>query len=245
MTLKEKLDLLSLPEEEQKKAEEKFLASLEYVTDEEIIDILDVLAEKGIKITRAREIKIVTNPVSKIKKNFDFIEEAHEPGIYSEDLNRLNSNGVDIFKRIRYCLLFNIPYKNEDGTYKDFIFKESLFQSEINNSDIKTESATIETDTLDDSVSDDVTIPEIDMDETEPINDDVEHQDIQEYMQAKSDLDNIEAQTTTFAQIKQDLEAQLAELDALRSQTDYDNDNVYRFNDIEQETYDVGRGRAA
>ncbi len=236
-----KIKLVGLSEEEEKKAIEKFPA-LAFVSTEEIIAVLDVLARKGEKITKARELKVLTNPVSKIEKNFDFVEEAHELGIYSEDLNRLNGNGVDIFKRIRYCNQFNIPYKNEDGTYKDFIFKENLFQNEINKS-----INTIEENNLI-GTEPEVNIPEIDMNPKENAEIDLEHQDIHDYMQATSDLDDIEAKTTTFAQIKQDLEAQLAELDSLKAQNEQNNDNIYHFNDyanIEGETYNVGRGRAA
>lgn len=243
-TLKEKIDLLGLSEDEREKLEEKFAPSLSYVSVDEIKAVLDVLNKKGENITKAREVKVLTNPASKIEKNYDFIEEAHEPSIYSEDLNRLNGNGVDIFKRIRYCNQFDIPYKNEDGTYKNFVFNESLFQQEINGA-APTMEAPIDDALLEDVEPIDVTIPEVEMTNDELDVKDEDHQETQDYMQAEADLDDIEAQTTTFAKIKQDLEAQLAELDALRSQSEYENDNVYRFNDIEQETYDVGRGRAA
>ncbi len=223
-TLKEKIDLLNLSEDERKKLEEKFAASLAYVNIDEMKAVVDVLDKKGEKVTKARDVKILTIPASKIEKNYEFIEEAHEPGIYSGNIHLLFCPVVDVFKRINFCRQYNIKYKNDDGTYKDFLFKESLFQKEVNGI----------APTMDSSIEN----------EDEKIND-TTHQDIQDYMQAEADLDDIESQTTTFAQIKQDLEAQLAELDALRSQSEYEDDNVYRFNDIEQETYNVGRGRAA
>ena len=242
-TLKEKIDLLDLSEDERRKLEEKFVASLAYVSTDEMRETLDVLAKKGARITKAREVKVLTNPASKIEKNYDFVEEAHELGIYSEDLNRLNGNGVDIFKRIRYCNQFDIPYKNDDGTYKNFIFNESLFQREVNGTPPTMETP-IDDISLDDVEPIDIAVPDIEIPNDEVAVDE-DHRDIQDYIHAEKDLDDIESQTTTFAQIKQDLEAQLAELDALRSQSEYENDNVYRFNDIEQETYEVGRGRAA
>lgn len=250
-TLKEKIDLLNLPEDERKKLEEKFAASLAYVSIDEMKAVVDVLDQKDEKITKAREVKVLTNPASKIEKNYDFVEEVHEPGIYSEDLNRLNGNGLDKYKRVIYCIQYGIPYKNEDGTYKDFLFKENLFQKEVSGLAPTTEtpSETSLDTTLDNVLSEeteplDVTVPEVEIPKDEIEAQDEEHEDVNDYMQAAADLDDIESQTTTFAQIKQDLEAQLAELDALRSQNEYENnDNVYRFNDIEQETYNVGRGR--
>lgn len=262
-TLKEKIDLLNLSEDERRKLEEKFAPSLSFVSIEEMKAGIDVLDKKGEKITKAREVKVLTNPASKIEKNYDFVEEVHEPGIYSEDLNRLSGNGLDKYKRIIYCIQSGIPYKNEDGTYKDFLFKESLFQKEVSGITPTTEmpleaspETTLDTPhdvafdaALDDVLPEetkpiDVTVPEVEMTEDSLEVKDEKQPEVDDYMQAEADLDDIESKTTTFDDIKKDLEAQLAELDALRSQNEYENNNnVYRFNDIEQETYDVGRGR--
>lgn len=245
-TLKEKIDLLNLPEDERKKLEEKFAASLAYVSIDEMKAVIDVLNRKNEKITKARDVKVLTNPASKIEKNYDFVEEVHEPGIYSEDLNRLSGNGLDKYKRIIYCIQSGIPYKNEDGTYKDFLFKESLFQKEVNGlaPTMETPSETSFENVLpEEAETIDIAVPEVEMPKDEIKE---EPEQVHDYMQAEADLNDIESHTTTFDDIKKDLEAQLAELDALRSQSEYENnDNVYRFNDIEQETYDVGRGRAA
>ena len=244
-TLKEKIDLLGLSEEEREKLEEKFAPSLSYVSIDEMKAVLDVLARKGEKITKAREVKVLTNPASKIEKNYDFIEEAHEPNIYAGNILLLSCPVVDIFKRINYCRQYNIPYKNEDGTYKEFLFKEGMFQHEVNGLAPAMTDPVEEMTPLEENDTINVTVPEVEIENNPTDNEVKEPQDVNDYMQAEADLNDIESQTTTFAQIKQDLEAQLAELDALRSQSDYDNDNVYRFNDIEQETYNVGRGRAA
>lgn len=131
MTLKEKLDLFNLSEKERRIAEEKFLASLNYATSEEIIANLGFLRSKGIEVTRAREIKVVTNSIDKLEKNVDFVGNVHELPAYKEDPNRINGNGLDIFKRVKYCSSNNITYKNADGTYKKFLFDETLFQAEI------------------------------------------------------------------------------------------------------------------
>ena len=261
-TLKEKIDLLGLPEDERKKLEEKFSSSLSYVSIAEIKAVSDVLHKKGEKITKASEVKVLTNPASKIEKNYDFIEEAHEPGIYVGNIHGHNSHVIDILKRINFCKQYNIPYKNEDGTYKDFLFKEKLFQKIVNaqTHTIDT-SAEIDIPLENDNDSLEVNVPEINTIDSYNESEDTEHQDIKEYMaDAEKELDNIEEATTTFEDIAKRLDEQKAELSAkLNAQLasidaqEYE-DSVYHFGEDlgtpMPETYDLyenevssGRGR--
>ncbi len=247
-TLKEKFELLSgLSDEEKTKLKEKFIATLEYVSVDQIKEVMDILEKIVGKnpITKAKEVKVLTIPVADIEKSVSFMREAGEPNIYSENIIWLGYPVVDLYKRINYCRQYNIQYKNEDGTYKEFLFKEGMFQREVNGLAPAMTDPVEEMTPLEENDTINVTVPEVEIENNPTDNEVKEPQDVNDYMQAEADLNDIESQTTTFAQIKQDLEAQLAELDALRSQSDYDNDNVYRFNDIEQETYNVGRGRAA
>ena len=115
MEIIDKLSLLNLSEKEQKKAKEKFMATLSLVSEEEIRDILNLLSSKGIYITKANEIKILANSKEEILKKFSILEEIHEEDIYKEDPLRINKNVIDIYKKIKYCIQNGIAYKWEVG----------------------------------------------------------------------------------------------------------------------------------
>lgn len=132
MALKEKLDLLDLSEEERKKAESKFLATLSFVSDSEIREIVDYLNTKGIRITKAREIKILGDSKVEIAKKFSILEEIHEEGIYRSNPLLITRNALDIYKKIMYCIQLGKPYKKEDGTYEEFLFSEIEWQKSFN-----------------------------------------------------------------------------------------------------------------
>lgn len=248
-TIKEKIDLLGLPEDERVKLEEKFAPSLAYVSIDGMKAVIDVLNRKNEKITKARDVKVLTNPASKIEKNYEFIEEAHEPDIYVGNIHAHNCQVIDILKRINFCKQYNISYRNEDGTYKDFLFKESLFQKEVKELD-STMEASLDNVLPEETEPIDVTVPEVEMTDTYAQAGDSEHQDIEEYMaDAEKELDDIEEATTTFediakrldeqkAALSEKLNAQLASIDA----QEYE-DNVYHFGeDIGTpmpETYDL------
>ena len=243
MTLREKLDLLNLSEEERKKAETKFLASLEFVSGEEIKDVLDFLNSKGITINKAREIKVITNPVDKLAKNIDFVENVNELGAYKEDPNRMSGNGLDIFKKVKYCTSNGIPYKNEDGTYKQLLFNESLFQQEVSpNPEVgnipKLEDLAVPNNEEIVTFEPPVITP------TENLNENLNEQlkadneiSFDNYMNATNDMQDIEAKTTDFTKIREDLAKQLAELDNYKNMG-YEE---ISFGDIEPESYGMGR----
>ena len=76
--------------------------------------------------------------------------------------------------------------------------------------------------------------------ETEPLNHnsiiDTDHIDIQEFM--AQDTSELDAKTTNFAAIREELEEQLAALDALKAANV---DETISFNDLEPESYGMGR----
>lgn len=132
MALKEKLDLLDLSEEERKKAESKFLATLSFVSENEIKEVVDYLNAKGIRITKAKEIKILGDSKVEIAKKFGILEEIHEEGIYRSNPLLITRNALDIYKKIMYCVQLGKPYKKEDGTYEEFLFSEIEWQKSFN-----------------------------------------------------------------------------------------------------------------
>lgn len=131
MGIKEKLDLLSLSEKERKIAEEKFLACLSLVTYEELKDIVDYLSSKNVTITKARQLKVLTNLKNDISRNFDILGEIHETAIYEQDPSKISSNVIDINKKIKFCIQNGIQYKKEDGSYEQFLFSEKAWQEKI------------------------------------------------------------------------------------------------------------------
>lgn len=209
--INEKLDLLNLPEEERKKSY-KFLATLALVTVEELKEILSFLAENGIYITKAREIKVLANTKEEILKKFNILNELGEIVIYKQDPTKINFNVIDVYKKIQYCKQIGKSYKKEDGTYEQFLFDEALWQQVSSKTEeaIVTETFTPveeEIATLDPKVAPSSFEKEVE----EPIVVDEKHQDIQEYMAEEAAKEDKIAKTTTFDIIHDELETQKLE----------------------------------
>ena len=226
MTLIEKLDLLNLSEEEKGKAREKFLSTLALVSEDELREVLSYLVTQGIEITKAREIKIVSNSKDEISKKFDILGEIHENELYRNDPLLLNKNVIDIYKKIKYCIQIGKSYKKADGSYEPFLFNENSWEQEINR-----ENVTIsDTEDLDDKL---ITVEPIV--ENEPVIKEFGETDIE-----NDDTKELESEITNFSDIRKRLEAQLEglkELDALNNS----NDDVISFGDIEPEAYEMRR----
>lgn len=245
MALNRKLSLLSLSKEEQVKAENKFLASLALVDEDEIKDIVDYLNTQGVSITKARELKVVANSKEELAKKFSILSELHETNIYIQDPSQLNRNVIDIYKKIKYCMQIGKSYVREDGTYEPFLFSEVAWQKEMSK-EVKqevvepTKQAPIEDFITLEPVSEpvlEIIEPAIPQVEEQPI-DDTDHIDIKEYMKATEDAAELEAKTTSFADIKKSLEDQLALLDSFKTAG---LEEEISFNDLEPESYGMGR----
>lgn len=241
MAIIKKLDMLMLSKEERAKTEEKFLATLALVSEDELRDVLDFLNSKSTQITKAREIKVVANSKEEIAKKYNILNEIHETDIYRQDPEKINHNVIDIYKKIQYCKQSGIPYKKEDGTYESYLFDESLWQQ------VASRDAVVVTPQDFIKVEDDIVTfesvvkePVVEapvMEDSVPIEDE-KFMDIKDYMAANNDMGELEAQTTNFATIRKELEGQLAELDALKNDINFDE---ISFNDIEPESYGMGR----
>lgn len=141
--IKQKLDLLNLSEKERNIAIEKFLVTLSVIDYDNLKAIVDLLQSKGMSITKAREIKVGCNDYSEIVKRFDIMESINEAAVYREDIMRLNINAIDIFKKIKYCMQVNRPYKKEDGSYEPFLFNEVEWQKAFNRDSASVEVAAV------------------------------------------------------------------------------------------------------
>lgn len=203
MNLNEKLDMLDLSPAERKKAQEKFLATLSFLSVEELKKILEFLASRNVYIRNAREIKVLANSKEEILKKYSILEEIKEVELYSADPTKISYNVIDVYKKIQYCKQMNIPYRKEDGTYEKFLFNEGMWQElsakEANLNIISTPNTEEEIVTVDPIVN-----AEVEPVVEEPI--DNQHMDIQEYMATSQDIE--EEKTTTFDVISSELEEQ-------------------------------------
>ncbi len=242
--IKAKLDLLELSEKERKFAIEKFLVSLSEVTYDDLKKIVDFLKEKGIHLTKAREIKILANDYNDIIKNFSIIESVNELGLYREDPLRINKNALDIFKKIKYCIQVGKPYKKEDGSYEKFLFSEAEWQKVFNlNSESVTVSSPSKTETV---TSEDTTeysndfdyaafsINDEDIVTVVPPRDEVQS----ETVDATRDLDlsSVSAKRKELEGLKENLKESF-ESQFVNFDSSLNDDPMISFDDIEPETY--------
>ncbi len=218
--IKQKLDLLNLSEKERSIAIEKFLVTLSVIDYDNLKAIADLLQSKGMSVTKAREIKVGCNDYSEIVKRFDIMESINEAAVYREDIMRLNINAIDIFKKIKYCMQVNRPYKREDGSYEPFLFNEVEWQKAFNRDSASVEVAAVPL------VNDEKV--EIPMATNEALDKAPDKEVVESPIEEES-----------FAKIRSELEglqSQLAALDSLDSLN-----NSYEteigFNDIEPEVY--------
>lgn len=237
--MREKLDLLMLSNEERTKAEEKFLATLALVSFDELRNTSEYLRNQGVNITKAREIKVVGNSKDEIAKKFNILNEIHETDIYKQDPTMINRNVIDVYKKIQYCKQIGKAYKKEDGTYESFLFNEILWQ-ETFNKEVEPVISSNNYSTVDEEIITlEPVISEGNEIEENNVIDASKYMDIKDYMDADDDMDKIEAKTTNFAAIRQELEGQLAELDALKNDINFGDE--ISFADLEPESYGMGR----
>ena len=130
--LKAKLDLIGLSEKEREKAEQKFIVTLSLISYEDLKEINRYLKEQGVFITKAKDIKVYTNPIVEIKKKFSILDEIHEVDIYRQDPSKINLNVLDIYKKVKYCIQIGKSYKKADGSYEESLFSEFEWQKVFN-----------------------------------------------------------------------------------------------------------------
>lgn len=194
--INEKLALLNLSNEERKKVEDKFLATLSLVSIEELKNVLGLLQENGIYITKAREVKVLGNTKEEISKKFSILNELGEISLYKQDPTKINFNVIDVYKKVKYCKQVGISYKKEDGTYEDFLFNEMLWQQKVNMEEVNTQSyPKVEEEII-------TMAPEV-----APVQDE-KYTDINEYMKMDTERVIEEAKPTTFDVIQNELETQ-------------------------------------
>ena len=202
----EKLALLKdLSKEELRKVQEKFLATLALVTVEELKEILTLLAENGVYITKAREVKVLANTKEEIIKKYNILKELGEIAVYKQDPTKINFNVIDVYKKVQYCKQIGKNYKKEDGSYENFLFDETLWQQVATKvEDVAPTFSPVEEEIV-------TFTPEVaPLDFVESVNEQVveNNMDIQEYIEREAQKEEVKAETTTFDVIQNELEAQ-------------------------------------
>jgi len=129
--MKEKIALLNLSEAEKAKLP-KFMASLAFVSADEIRETQAFLKTMDIIITTAHQASVLTNPLEELKRKISILEEVHVSDIYVQKPLMLNKNAIEIYKKVNYCIQNNISYKKDDGTYELFLFSEKEWQKRFN-----------------------------------------------------------------------------------------------------------------
>lgn len=265
MALDSKLKLLNLNDKERKKAEEKFIATLALVSEEDLNKELEFMKNHGVTINKASDIKVLAVPVEEMMKNFSILDEIHETDVYRFAPVALSYNVIDIYKRIKYCIQNSITYKSyQDGEtkYEPAILKESLWRKEIlnkKNNEVESmyENAQESSKDIEEKVNDNEFLDVDDDAKTtsfEAIKNDISTYDdtFQKVEDTNFDnlFDTLDINTDSLEETQKDAENYVESLNNEASVSkpeleDYKErlDNLLSFDDFSPEEYDLGNGR--
>ncbi len=128
----EKINIVStnLSDKEKNKLN-KFYATLSLVSEEDLKSVLKFLNDNDIKVTKAADLKLLTNTVDELRNKLNILESIGEKEIAIKEPKRLNNNVLDIIKRINYCKAHNVEYKDNEGKYKLFLFSTTKWKKEV------------------------------------------------------------------------------------------------------------------
>ena len=123
-----KIKALNYPKEVQPMIN-KFVATLsdEIISLEEMVQVINYLAEKGIVVKKPSEQKIFANGLGLIRTRVEEMERIGELGAYVEDPSRINSKGAAL--RIEYLKSIEEPYKTPEGKYSKLPFRKRAFEA--------------------------------------------------------------------------------------------------------------------
>lgn len=236
--LSEKLDLFGFSPREREGAITKFSVTLGINSYDELKAKLDYLAAKGIRIEKAKDLKVFANSYQDLEKNVSILEDIKEVDIYRNEPSTLNCVAMDLYRRIQHHKQAGLKYKNELGEYEGFIKKESEWKKEVTSE--KIENKPVIEDTIQEASI--VTVePVVEEEKVE----DLTHKDINEYME--TDMKELDKKITDFEEIRSslnDLKRELSNLEDINNAQDLvpfsDNDFV-SFNDLNAESYEMRR----
>lgn len=108
------------------------------VTEQEIVQILSYLKEKGISL-RPSQIKVLANGFSYIQKAVEEMDRIGELKMYVDDPSRMTSK--DNVNRIIYLRDRKVEYKSPEGKYSKLAFSKKAFEAEYGIIDFAAEKA--------------------------------------------------------------------------------------------------------
>ena len=265
MDLKKKIEMLNLSEREQEVLESgRFMLTLKLISIEELKEELDFLASKGVNITKAKNVRVLAEPVANLVNKFSLLSQSHEEEIFIKDPSFLEKNALQISSNIDICKRVGKVYRKEDGSYEHFLIDKLTFQKEMNkNSEMDIystfqpveEEITLETIT---NINDDKIVNFSDYSKNEePVMNDSSYvepfeNDFEKTIRLELDetlSDTIHQDVTTFKDDSQKLEEQIISFEEQKKQL---NDLKAQLNDevnfmdlinsqIESESYGMGR----
>lgn len=100
----------------------KFYASLALIEESDLDKELELLTANGIKISKASEIKVLTQSCEELQSKIGVLKEIGLTDIFVQDPSKLSSNAIEIYKRANYSMHHDMPIKDENGKYRNFLF---------------------------------------------------------------------------------------------------------------------------
>lgn len=153
----------------------KFYATLSLTSEEDLKNVLSFLDSNGIKVTKANELKLLTNNVDELRNKLNILESVGEKELAIKEPKRLNNNILDIIKRINYCKAHNVEYKDAEGKYMIFLFSTTKWKSEVESKGLDT-TPVVETEP--------VVTPSVEAEETKDTNEFDNYSKIREELEA-------------------------------------------------------------
>ena len=164
----------------------KFYATLSLTSEEDLKNVLSFLDSNGIKVTKANELKLLTNNVDELRNKLNILESVGEKELAIKEPKRLNNNILDIIKRINYCKAHNVEYKDAEGKYMIFLFSTTKWKSEVESKGLDT-TPVVETEpaiSLEEEKTEPVVTPSVEAEETKDTNEFDNYSKIREELEA-------------------------------------------------------------
>ncbi|MEG2028941.1 MAG: hypothetical protein RR050_03555 [Bacilli bacterium] len=113
--------------EKDKAQQEKFMVSISLADPK----TYELLLKSGINITKCSQFKVLTIDPKVIARELELGSKMGFLSAYQEDPSRLSQMDTNVIKRMAKCDALGVTYKDESGSFKNFIFSERKFNEEM------------------------------------------------------------------------------------------------------------------